>query len=56
VIIFEEERWLIEEERWLNEEERWLNGRRRGGSMGGGEVAQSRRRGGSMVAHLTANQ
>jgi hypothetical protein len=30
----------LEEERWLNEEERWLK----------------RRRGGSMVAHLTANQ
>ncbi len=52
------------------EEERWLNVRRRGGSMVGGEVAQwrrrdgsmqeerwfnVRRRGGSMVAHLTAN-
>jgi hypothetical protein len=31
----------IEEERWLFEEERWLNLRRRGGSM---------------VAHLTPNQ
>jgi hypothetical protein len=32
----------FEEERWLIEEERWLNG--------------LRRRGGSMAAHLTANQ
>jgi hypothetical protein len=29
-------------------EEKWLNVRRRGGSMLGGEVAQFRRRGGSM--------
>jgi hypothetical protein len=43
-------------ERWLNEggevaqskEERWF--------IEGGKVAEIRRRGGSMVAHLTANQ
>jgi hypothetical protein len=35
-----EERWLFREEKWLNMEERWLKWSR----------------GGSMVAHLTANQ
>ncbi len=42
--VSQEERWLNYEERWLNYEERWLNE--------AGEVAQWRRRGGSMVAQV----